>query len=267
MSKVSTVSQEEHKAYKRLFPALVHREQFAGNIFGYWASQLPLDKELDRLRFKMQKSAYDEMRHKDICEKMVKRFAGEDGVEEMYNNWDPYDNWMTKMTKVFTEGMEDHIEFLCTIPLAGDRAGLYTFQSFAECSSDPLWTDAAESIVEDEKLHSSLPDEFLPIAVERHGDEAVEKIERALETWLPAVLGIQGHPVQDAEGRQYLIDSGIIDVTIDELYDQMMEEVHEVMDPLGVDVPDLDENDYLRSAEVLPYCMDEYVDRIVRGEV
>lgn len=261
-----TVTPEFEEAALRFFPQLLLREQFAANIFGYWAAKIPLDPEMDKLRFKTIKSSYDEVRHRELCAKMVKRFGGQEAVEEMRESWDPWDNWQMRMTKVFTDGLSDYVEFLTTIPLLGDRAGLFIFQDFAECSPDPVWADAAESVVADEQLHISLADEFLPIVVERHGDEAREKIERHLDTWLPLLFGLQGHPERDAAGRQRLIDAGFMSLTVEELHDIMYEELRQVMDPIGVEVPAYEDIDTISASEVDDYARRVYWERAVSDD-
>lgn len=259
----STVSPEYEAAARRFFPQLLLREQFAANLFGYWAAKIPLDPELDKLRFKTLKSAYDEVRHRELCAKMVKRFGGQDAVDEMHESWDPWDNWQMRMTTVFTEGLTDYVEFLTTIPLLADRAGLFIFQDFAECSPDPVWADAAESVVADEQLHISLADEFLPLVVERHGDPARNKIERHIDTWLPLLFGLQGHPVHDVDGRQRLLDAGFMSLTIEELHDILYEELREVVDPIGVEVPAYEDIDIVSAAAVDEYAQRVYMQRAV----
>lgn len=267
MVEAKYVTEEQRSVYEKIFPGIVHREQFVANAFSYWASQLPMDQQHNRLRFKLIKAAYDEARHTEIVEEMARRFGGDEYMNAKYDEWDRYQNWSSQMSCVFTRGLRDHVEFLCTVPLAGDPAGLVTFQSYAACSPDPIWTDAAESIVEDEKFHSSLTAEYLPKYVEETGEEGIERIESALETWLPAVLGLQGHPIKDADKRANLIDAGVIDITIGETYDHMLSEVHDIMDPLDVTVPDLDEDDYLGFGEVRPYALEVYQRRCIRGDV
>lgn len=261
-----TVSPEFEEAALRYFPQLLLREQFAANIFGYWAAKIPLDPAVEKLRFKTIKSAYDEVRHRELCAKMVKRFGGQDAVEAMHESWDPWDNWQQRMTTVFTDGLADYVEFLTTIPLLGDRAGLFIFQDFAECSPDPVWADAAESVVADEQLHISLADEFLPIIVDRHGDRAREKITHHLETWLPVLFGLQGHPVHDADGRQRLIDAGFMSLTVEDLHDIIYNELRDVMDPIGVTVPAYEDIDLIAAADVDEYAERVYFDRAVAND-
>lgn len=260
------VSPEYREAALRYFPQLLLREQYAANIFGYWAAKIPLDPELDRLRFKTIKSSYDEVRHRELCAKMVKRFGGQAAVDEMHASWEPWDNWQQRMTTVFTDGLSDYVEFLTTVPLIGDRAGLFIFQDFAECSPDPVWADAAESVVADEQLHISLADEFLPLVVERHGEAARAKIERHLDTWLPFLFGLQGHPEHDAEGRQRLIDAGFMTLTVEDLHDILYEELRAVMDPIGVDVPAYSDLELLSAGEVDEYAERVFLNRAVAGD-
>jgi 1,2-phenylacetyl-CoA epoxidase catalytic subunit len=254
------------------FKETLIREQTGGNVFGYWMSKVPLDEELDELRFDLAKSAYDEMRHREICLKMLRHFGGQEAVSDMYQSWRDQgaDNWQDRITFAFTQGIEDYIEFLTTFPLFGDLFGLYQFQDFAECSPDPLWTDAAESIVEDEKLHISLASEYLPLVVERHGDAALASIQRGLDTWMPVMFGLVGDYSDewDSKMRQRMINSGFATLTIKDVHDHMWENVEDLIADIdGVDVPDLPADEYLSIKDVGPRCEQVVADRLQRRTV
>jgi 1,2-phenylacetyl-CoA epoxidase catalytic subunit len=196
--------------------------------------------------------AYDEVRHADICRRMIRHFGGQEEIDKLYAEWDEH-KWLYKMDLAFTQGPDDFVEFLTTVPLLADITGIYIFADMASESPDPLWADAAESISQDERMHSSIGEEFLPIAVEKYGDRAIESIERGLERWMPIHFGGQGQP--DSPGRQRMIDRGLLTLTTRDVHDLMYEHMEEVLEPLGVDVPRLEEDKIIRTSEVADYAM------------
>lgn len=235
-------------------------ELWAGCVPGYWMYRIPLDPDLEQLRFKMGKTAYDEVRHARIVERMLRNFGGDEAVEELHTQL-KHDDWLEKMNVAFCEGPEDWIEYLTTLPLLADGTGIYIFASFAEHSPDPLWSDAAESISQDERLHGSIGPEAIPIAIEKYGDEAIESLQRGLERWMPALFGVQGHP--DSPARQRMIDRGCLDLTNEEVHELMWETLYDVFDPYDeVTVPEMDEEDYLRAEEIADYSIG-----VARGEI
>lgn len=246
------------------FQKLVQQEQMAACVFGYWIHRLPLDPMLDELRVDLARTTYDEARHRNIAEDMLVRFGGQEAVDEMHEEWAGIgdDSWQFKMSTALTYGVENYVEFLTTTPLMGDSIALYFFQDMANCSPDPVWTDAAESYVEDEKLHLNLAAEYLPQLIERHGEKAREAAEEGLETWMPPLFAIHGHPTKDAAARQRMIDAGLVSMTSAELHDLLYEHIHEVMDPLDIEVPELDEEDIPKANRLADYAYGIYERRV-----
>lgn len=259
--------------YRRLaepfFKKLVQQEQMAACVFGYWIHRLPLNPVLDELRVDLARTTYDEARHRNIAEDMLLRFGGQEAVDEMHDDWESLgdDSWQHQLSTALTYGVKNYVEFLTTTPLMGDSIALYFFQDMADCSPDPVWTDAAESFVEDEKLHLNLAAEYLPPILEMHGEKARDAIEEGLETWMPPLFAIHGHPTKDREARQQMIDAGLVSMTSSELHDLLYEHIHDVMDPLGIDVPELDESEIPKANELTQYAYDIYEQRVDEGIV
>lgn len=251
------------------FQKLVQQEQMAACVFGYWIHRLPLDPMLDELRVDLARTTYDEARHRNIAEDMLVRFGGSEAVDEMHKEWEEIgdDSWQTKMSTALTYGVKNYVEFLTTTPLMGDSIALYFFQDMANCSPDPVWTDAAESYVEDEKLHLNLAAEYLPQLIERHGEKAREAAEEGLKTWMPPLFAIHGHPTKDAATRQRMIDAGLVSMSSDELHELLYEHIHEVMDPLGIEVPELDDDDIPKANRLTDYAYGIYERRVEEGVV
>ncbi|WP_458210427.1 hypothetical protein [Haladaptatus sp. NG-SE-30] len=261
------VSDEYRNVATPFFQELLLREQWAADVYGYWMHQINLDQELRQLKFKLGKTVYDEVRHANICEKMVRHLGGQDAVDEMYDQWceQGQQTWVHRMNRVFTKGIPSYIEFLSTVPLFADSVGIQFFADLAENTNDPVIADTVESISEDERLHSSLSAEFLPVLVERHGNEARKKIEQGLELWLPVMYGIQGHP--DSEARNRMIESGFLSLTNEEIHEIMRDHASDILNPLGIDIPKLDRDEYLKANEVADYSERVMNERIERGEL
>lgn len=263
------VPEQYHEFSVPFFKDLVIKEQMAANVFSYWVHRIPLDPKLDELRVDLCRSAYDEARHRNISEDMLRRFGGQEAVDEMHEWWEEVgdDQWQTRMTTYLTYGVKNYIEFLTTTPLMGDSIALYFFQDAAECSPDPVWTDVAESLVEDEKLHLNLAAEYLPPIIEEHGEKARRSVEEGLKTWMLPLFAIHGHPEKDKEHRQAMIDAGFVSKTSRELHETLLEHVHEVMDPLGINVPELDEDEMPKANELMDYSENIYNRRVENGVV
>lgn len=267
MATTTDVSDEYSHIATRFFQSLLMREEWGVDVYGYWSYKIPFDEELMDLKFKLAKTSYDEARHANICKKMVRHFGEDEAVEEMHERWREQEgyNWVNRMGYVFSEGLDHYIEMLALNPLFLDNIGIHFFADIAEQSPDPLLTDTAESIVEDEQLHSSISSEFLPIAIERYGDGAHEKIERTLETYLPIIYGIQGQP--NSKARQKMIDAGFLTLTNEDVHEIMDEHAREIYDPLGIDVPPLDEDDYISAGEVPDYAERVCMKRMTTGDL
>jgi 1,2-phenylacetyl-CoA epoxidase catalytic subunit len=262
------VSEEYRETLVPMLKMLTHREQWAANVFAYWMRDIPLDPELDELRSNMGKVVYDEMRHRNIMERMVGHFGGQEEIESMHQQWKEWGeyNWMNRMGTIFTDGVSDYIEFLTTLPLHGDLTGHFLFTDLANCADDPVWSDAAESVVEDEDLHISLPRQYLPILVERYGDEARESIKKGIRWWFRPLNSIQGHPIHDTKSRQYVIEKGVSSRTINDVRKEMFEHYDEIFDPLGIEIPDPDPEQYPKSEEIPDVCEKNYMKRKNMGE-
>jgi len=267
MAKTHSVSDDYREVALPFFQELLLREQWAADVYGYWMREIDFDQEFRQLKFKIGKTVYDEVRHASICEKMTRHLGGQLAVDEMYERWNKqgHQTWLHRMDRVFTEGIPNYVEFLSTLPLFADSVGIEFFADLAENTEDPVIADTVESISEDERLHSSLAAQFLPILIERRGDQARRKIERGLDLWLPVMYGVQGHPNSDA--RQRMIDAGFMTLTNDDVHEIMRDHARSVLDPLDIELPGLNEDEYLKATEVTDYSERVMRERALRGEL
>lgn len=267
MTELEQVSEGYREVAIPFFQELLLREQWAADVYGYWMREIDFDQDFRRLKFKVGKTVYDECRHAEICEKMVRHLGGQEAVDDMYDRWreQGHQTWINRMTRVLTEGIPNYTEFLTTLPLFADSVGVRFFADLADNTNDPVIADTVESISEDERLHSSLAAEFLPVLVERHGDNAREKIERGLQLWLPAMYGIQGRP--NSESRQRMIERGFLTLTNEDVHEVMRDHGRSVLNPLDIELPQLEEDEYLAATEVVDYCERVMKERKLRGDV
>lgn len=267
MSGTVQMSEEYREVALNFFRELLLREQWVADVYGYWVQEPDFDQEFRDFRLSISKTSYDEARHANIMEKLVRHLGGQEVVDEMYAEWNQRKNftWLDRMTRVFTKGIPNYTEFLSTAPLFADSVGVHFFADVAENTPDPLIADAVESISEDERLHRSLAAEYLPEIVEREGEAAEEKIRKGVELWWPVMVGIQGHP--ESSTREKMIDAGFVSLTNEDVHDLMRQQGEEVLDPLGIDIPELDDDEYLRAGEVTDYCERIVTERDLAGEI
>jgi len=262
-----TMSDELREEYINWWTYLAPAEMIGSDIAGYWLPYIPFDEDLRVLRHELGKMAYDEVRHSDISVRMLRHVGGQEAVDSLYSNQKKLgmDSYLHMQGRMATEGYDDFIEYLVAGPTTGDFAGIPIFADIAECSPDPLISDAAESIAEDEKLHANIGAEFLPMLVDKFGEPARESIQRALDRWMPVMLAHQGYP--DSKHRQRMIDSGMMTLSVRDIHEKMYQELEEIMNPLGIEVPVLDESEYLHQSEIKDYSReiienkDEEVDK------
>jgi 1,2-phenylacetyl-CoA epoxidase catalytic subunit len=248
------IPEQMREEYINWFTYLYQAELFGADVFGSWILEVRLaDDDMARLNHHQGKMTYDEARHSDIAKRMLQHFGGDEAVENAHQKYREQGtkSYRERMTSIFSQGPDNVTEFLTTLPLTADAPGIDIFADMAQCSPDPLWSDAAESISDDEKLHGSLAAEFLPVMVEKRGDEARADIQRGLDRWLPIMFAHQGHP--ESKIRDRMIDAGIISLTTRDVHEIMYENIHDVLDPLGVDVPHYDGDELMRAKEAIEY--------------
>lgn len=262
MSQTETVPQEYKDGWVQHLKFLTLNEQFGADCAGYWLHDVPVDDEkLWQLRLDMAKFVYDEARHARLLRRVMHYFGDSEAVDGIYDEWGAQGdrNWLKRMNRIGMEGFDDYIDFLAVIPITGDATGLEFFADIAEHSPDPFWADVAESIHEDEFMHVNLGAEYIPYIVERHGEELKSRLERTLQDWLPFMHALNGHPDSDLSRKN--IDRGMYSLHASDLHEIQRESLHEVYDPLGIEVPELDDDDYLKTGEML-----EYGERVLVGE-
>jgi 1,2-phenylacetyl-CoA epoxidase catalytic subunit len=248
------VPDDMRREYINWFTYMYEAELIGTDVAGYWTHKIPLRGPTSKkVIHKLGKMAYDEVRHGDIGKRMLQHFGGDEAVEAAHQKYAERgnDSYRHRFSRILMYGPDDWIEFLTTGPLLGDAPGIDIFADMAECSPDPLWSDAAESIAEDEKLHGSISEEPIPLVVEEYGDEAIESLERGLDRWMPLMFAHQGKP--NSSTRQRMIDSGIMTMTVEDVHDIMYEILHDVFDPLEIEFSRIPDDEYLSQREGLEY--------------
>lgn len=239
-------------------------ELWAGDVAGFWMHRVPLHRDLEGLRFKLGKMSYDEVRHAEILRRMIQRFGGDDAVQSLnarLDESDRTDTWLYKMDYAFTEGPDDFIEFLPTMPLLADATGNHVMADHAKCSPDPVWSDAAESISVDERLHGSISSEFIPVVIDLYGDGAKRKLQRGLDRFMPVLFSWIGHPTFGL--RDEWIENGVVSMDGEDVYAVMYDNLHEIFDDYPeIDVPDITRDDCVHPTEVPDFAV-----RVADGEV
>lgn len=261
MAQSDTVSEEFKKGWVRHLTFFTMSEQSGADVAGSMLPTVPVDDEkMWQLRHDLAKFAYDEARHARICRQMIRYFSDGDTMEEVYDEWEleGEQNWLHRYNRVSMEGYRDYIDWLAVVPVMGDETGLHYFRSAAENSPDPLWADVAESIVQDEHMHVNLASEYIPYIVEREGEGIKERLEETLEKWVPFWYGMNGHP--DSEYSQRTIDAGMVDLHTSDLHEYQKQSLRDLYEPLGIEVPELDDDEYLRQNEILDYAERVFLD-------
>lgn len=263
MASAAQVPEEYRQEIVPLLLTIAVSEQWAADVTGYWMHDVPLDSpEMKDLKHDMAKMTYDEARHNEICLQMAGHFGGAEAVDKAYEKWANQENQRTldQLNRCVIEGMNSFVDWMAIVPVIGDRAGLEVFADLAECSPDPIWTDAAESVHEDEHHHISIASEYMPYIIERYGEPMREEIEQTLEKWVPFMMGFQGKP--GSEHRQRQIESGVFTMTLEETHELQYDALHDMYDPLGIEVPHLDADEYLARSELVDYVEEN----IIHGE-
>jgi 1,2-phenylacetyl-CoA epoxidase catalytic subunit len=260
-TKTEEVAEEFKQGWIRHLKNLASLEQWGADMGGMFLPEVPVDEpEMWELRHDLSKFAYDESRHARICRQMIVHFGGQERMNEIYDEWHEQgeDQFLFRLNSIARNGFDDYIEFLAVVPVLGDRVGLEFFADAAAQSEDPLWADVAESIHEDERMHVNMSVEWIPYLVEKHEDEVIkERIEEALEDWLPFYHGLNGHP--DSEGSKHEIEIGMRTMHSTDFHELQRESLHDLYDPLGIEVPELDDDEYLWTSEILNYAEREIV--------
>jgi 1,2-phenylacetyl-CoA epoxidase catalytic subunit len=260
MSETEQVPEEYREVALHFLSYMIQIEEYAADVAGYWLHRVPMKWEYRELRTDLAKMTYDEARHRNVTERMIRHLGGEDAVEDTYDRWEykGEDSFHRRWTRLFTEGPDDWIEFLVTLPLLGDMTGVYINDDIANQSPDPLISDAFESLADDERMHGSISSEAIPTVIEEEDEEARRTIEEGIDRWLPVMLGIIGHP-DDAE-KEPLFEAEVVSLSTAELHENQYEQLHSLLDPLGIQWERLDDDEYLRTDEVYEYGKEHILD-------